>query len=229
MKILPILVLVFIFFSCSKSEINSLPKRPFSDTAHILQKIGLYATITKPSPYDSAHNFTTDSLIINYNRLVGPPDRLQNQNVYIGINAEYFSFSIGPTNYPIFSINYRMLPDVNSNFAINKIYQNTYVGDYATEPFFLSMHEGKGIVAGLYFLSQDSIPSDANSLPQVRIECKLIFSKKYSVPLSNGNSVTVMDGKITGSYEARYGKFDINKYVKSFDYSCSFQGLTIPN
>jgi hypothetical protein len=234
MRFLLVVMLVATFISCTKSEIDNVPRQAFTDTSHILQKVNLFVAVTKPSLYDSAHNFSKDSLIINYNRLVGAPDYLQNQNISMTVGSNYFNFGIDTTNFKTtgnatFILISRMLPNLNSGFVANTVYENTYRGDYLTAPFFLSMHRGNGIGVGKYFLRQDSIPSDATPLPQVIIVCKIIFTKKYAVSTSYGNKVSVVDGKITGSYEAHFGTIDYNKYVSSFDYSCTFQGLAVPN
>jgi len=150
--------------SCTKSSDTSKPDYiPYSDSVRVLEDIKLSATITKASPYDSAHNPPADSWQISLNRHVGPPEFLQNLDVTLAF-SQGFEFAIDPANFlgtagqSLLLMTYKMMPGVGGKVEINKVYESTYTGAYISQPFYLSMHSGSGIGVGKYFLSQDSIP-----------------------------------------------------------------------
>lgn len=233
MKFLSNLIIAIPFcflFSCKKS---SGPNEPhFSDSSHILQSVIYKVNVTTPSPWDLAHNPQSDSVVVNYNRLVGPPDYCRN---FPGVGFSIlstgsgfgFSYLLDPFNSSsaTFIISFLAIPSVNSDFVLNKPYENTLQSPYLNTSIFLTMKNG---TAGIPLYFTDSIPSDAiqDHNPDVTTYCKIIFTNKYSVYLIN-SKLTLIDGVVSGYQLCRYGLTDPNKYVQQWDYTINFKGVVL--
>jgi hypothetical protein len=216
------IALCCVLHSCKKS--NDPVNNTYKDSTHIDAVLIYKVKATQPSPYDSAHQLYSDSLGINLDRAIGPPDFAANIS---GVEMNIFSspengieFVYKPATFPFFSLDADAIPTVNTGFAINKTYEKTSTNDYPTEPLLISMSGGSSM--GNYFTSFPA--ADAKTKPSVTSYCKVIFTNKYTVTYNNASS-TMVDGIVSGYQIMSYGASDANKYVQRWDFEIDFKGL----
>ncbi len=231
MKFHYLISLMIIFVSCKKSADNSIT---YSDSTHVHEHVKFNVAVTKQSQYDSMHNFTADSVIVNADRMIGNPDYLANTWMSVTLNQYFFTFSLDSTNQwngnptGIFVLTANMFPTINSAVKANVPYENTYTGNGANCPMYIVMHNGNGISIPRYF-NNNVVPADAVYPPAVEAYSKITFTKitKYAVFSVANDTITVLDGNVSGYYKSNWGKTDPNKYVCSYTYNCDFSGVSV--
>lgn len=229
MRIFSALILLPFFFSCKKSPSANPAGNQYTDTSHILQEVKFRVKVVNQSEYDSAHNITSDSINIVYNRNVGDPYYLENLNTYMTIFPG-FSFSFrdanGTPNDHDFILGEGFLPDF-SNVKLNTPYEINYNGIYNFSPILISCHQGAGPASWRYFLSQDQIPADGTiDDATAKVYCKVTITRKYDVHWK-GAIFTILDGNFSGYYEGYFGKDLPGKYMQRLEFSCTFQGVKV--